>query len=886
MTLISGGGYRVTITPPAGSGFSSTQLSGVAFTRDQLLNAILVLPDGTPPVVLAGPIVTDITDTTATVVWQTDEPATSVVTGDVAAARDGLRTAHSVLLTGLDAATTYAIGVASTDASGNGPATAGPVSFTTLASADTEAPVVIAGPIVTRITHDSAVVQWTTSEPASSGLDYGTTASLGNPVDDDALVEDHEVTLSGLAASTPYYLAVGGRDAAGNPVIAPPVVGFTTLATPDTTPPVIVEGPMAIDVTDTSATIAWLTDEPATSGVSYNDGTGHGVLTDNALVVAHQVRLTGLTPGTPYHVTVSSTDALGNGPTLGEPLLVNTLPAADTRAPALLSPPKVVGVTHQSAVVLWRTDEPSDSVVRYGPATGPLSFTEANARLAPRQHTVQLTGLEPFTDYHARVESTDAAGNTVTSELFGFTTRAIPDNRPPAFTQLPTVIKASSRSVTLAWATDEPTAAVVGYGYPGGEWRTRSDAARKLEHQVTLVKLEPGRTYSFSVRATDAAGNETEFVSAAPSTSGNAFWNWAAELALAVLGVDSAMAASSQIQSAGGFATTADDDSAAPGISQVHATPLGDSMALVTWQTDEPADSRVDFGIATAGERFAGDASRRASHAILLTDLAPATTYRYRVGGRDIAGLASASDEATFVTGVLADSRPPAFAAAPAVVAEDPGSLVVAWITDEPTSASIRYGYLPDDLRLRTASPALRYDHRVTLPEILPGLTWYIAVDIVDPFGNVSKGTPFSHRASGMPIDSDGGGLRDDVEVAFALNPFSTQDDAAADTDGDGTPDVADNCDGLANPLQSDLDGDGLGDACDPDIDGDGMPNDWEADHGLDPRLAADGDLDRDLDGATNAEEYRAGTGIDDAADSPRARSSAILPQLMLLLTD
>ena len=39
--------------------------------------------------------------------------------------------------------------------------------------------------------------------------------------------------------------------------------------------------------------------------------------------------------------------------------------------------------------------------------------------------------------------------------------------------------------------------------------------------------------------------------------------------------------------------------------------------------------------------------------------------------------------------------------------------------------------------------------------------------------------------------------------------------DALADTDGDGVPDIADNCPGLANADQADLDRDGVGDVCD-----------------------------------------------------------------------
>lgn len=44
------------------------------------------------------------------------------------------------------------------------------------------------------------------------------------------------------------------------------------------------------------------------------------------------------------------------------------------------------------------------------------------------------------------------------------------------------------------------------------------------------------------------------------------------------------------------------------------------------------------------------------------------------------------------------------------------------------------------------------------------------------------------------------------------------------------------------------------------DLDGDGMDDDWELDHGLDPRNPADASLDNDHDGASNLKEFQDGT--------------------------
>jgi hypothetical protein len=69
-----------------------------------------------------------------------------------------------------------------------------------------------------------------------------------------------------------------------------------------------------------------------------------------------------------------------------------------------------------------------------------------------------------------------------------------------------------------------------------------------------------------------------------------------------------------------------------PAISNVRATGITPYSAIITWQTDEPATSQVEYGTTAAyGSSTSLDSSLVTNHSVTVTGLQAYTTYHYRV---------------------------------------------------------------------------------------------------------------------------------------------------------------------------------------------------------------------------------------------------------------
>jgi len=216
------------------------------------------------------------------------------------------------------------------------------------------------------------------------------------------------------------WSSTGLRESVGTIAVLTALLLFVVTAVPVSASPLTISSVAAGNVTDTSASITWTTDEPADSVVNYGNTTALGLTaSDASLVTSHSVSLGSLDPATTYYYEVQSTDGVGNTASDNNGGAYYTLTTAtppDTTPPAI-SEVAAGNLTDTSVTITWTTDEPADSVVNYGNTTA-LGLTASDATLVT-SHSITLTGLLRGTTYYFEIQSTDGAGNTATDNSGG-----------------------------------------------------------------------------------------------------------------------------------------------------------------------------------------------------------------------------------------------------------------------------------------------------------------------------------------------------------------------------------------------------------------------------------------------------------------------------------
>lgn len=329
---------------------------------------------------------------------------------------------------------------------------------------DSSAPV-ISGVSASTVGINTATIVWTTNEPADSQVEYGTsTYDLLSGLDTNPIT-NHSVLIFGLKSDSTYNFRVKSRDNTGNLSISGNFTFTTSKAAGDVDPPTISD--ISATVTYATATIIWVTDEPATSKVEYGLSTTYTASTTRDVILkrTHSVTIHNLEPKTKYNFRVISNDVSENMSISGN------FTFTTDRIPAILVPnPEITGVKiaavrPNSAKIEWKTNVPATSRIIFGESKDDLSGSTIELSTLTTTHSITLSDLIPKTKYFFSAISRNAADTATSSALGEFETPSIeiqqlvdvarPDALPPGSTR--TLIPKISAGETVTTVPILPT---------------------------------------------------------------------------------------------------------------------------------------------------------------------------------------------------------------------------------------------------------------------------------------------------------------------------------------------------------------------------------------------------------------------------------------------
>ncbi|MFD0678407.1 MULTISPECIES: S-layer homology domain-containing protein [unclassified Paenibacillus] len=326
------GGFGIRIN---NSGNSSYEYGNTGTNNTVMLHNVrvdaseLASTDTTAPVWPAGSTLTasNTTQTGTTLTWTAATDNVGVTGYKIYNGSSLLQTVtsnvYSYAVTGLTAGTSYTFSVKAVD-NGNNLSEAKTVSVTTLASADTTAPVWPAGSTLTasNTTQTGTTLTWTaaTDNVGVTGYKIYNGSSLLQTVTSNV----YSYAVTGLTAGTSYTFSVKAVDNVNN-LSEAKTVNVTTLASTDTTAPVWPAGTTftASNTTQTGTTLTWTaaTDNVGVTGYKVYQGS---TLLTTVTSAVNSFNVTGLTAGTTYTFAVQAGDAAGNWSTSGPNVTVTT----------------------------------------------------------------------------------------------------------------------------------------------------------------------------------------------------------------------------------------------------------------------------------------------------------------------------------------------------------------------------------------------------------------------------------------------------------------------------------------------------------------------------------------------------------------------------------
>jgi len=323
----------------------------------------------------------------------------------------------------------------------------------------------------------------------------------------------------------------------------------------------LTSNPSVSNVTTKKATISWTTDRSSDSRVQYgiksNEYYEEEVSNSNQ-VTEHEINLSSLDAETTYYYRAKWTDEDGNTG-ISEEKTFTTDPAPS------LSSVQATDIGLETAYIAFTISNAIKVTIQYGETTsygGSLSTTVSRDE---SNQSFRLTGLADGTKYHYRFVMEDSEGEEYYSDDYS-DLETLP--RPQiSNVRLQEVTGTAQPALLVTWESNTEISSIVTY-YPQGQPAQAQDNVNvnliKGEHKMLLKGLLPETNYVLTAKGRDKVGNE----------------------------------ASSSLQN---FTTATDTRPPLMNNLKVNGSIKGageeaQAQLVVTWNTDEPATSQVEFG--------------------------------------------------------------------------------------------------------------------------------------------------------------------------------------------------------------------------------------------------------------------------------------------------
>ncbi|AXT18520.1 T9SS C-terminal target domain-containing protein [Flavobacteriaceae bacterium AU392] len=449
-------------------------------------------PDTESPSAPTNLVANNTTQTTTDLSWTASTDNVGVTDYDIL--QDGTNIAtvtgltHQV--TGLTASTSYNFSIVAKDAAGNVSIASNIVNIVT---PDTESPTAPTNLIANNITQTSTDLNWTASTDNVGVTEYD--VSQDGIIIANVTGTTYQVT--GLIESTSYSFSITAKDAAGNVSPASNVENITTLDPPDTESPSAPESLVSSNTTFNSTDLSW---GASTDNVGV---TGYDVLQDGVVIatVANTTyQVTGLSGDTSYAFIVRAEDAAGNESANSNTVNVTTLTPPDTQSPSAPTNLTASGTTLTTTDLSWGASTDNVGVTGYDVLRDGIVIATVTGT------NYQAVGLTESTSYAFVVRAEDAAGNqSGNSNTVNVTTLTPPDTQAPSAPTNLTASNTTQTSTDLSWTQSTDNVGVTSYDVSQDGIVVATVTG--TNYQVT--GLTASTSYAFTVRAEDAAGNQS-----------------------------------------------------------------------------------------------------------------------------------------------------------------------------------------------------------------------------------------------------------------------------------------------------------------------------------------------------------------------------------------